>query len=287
MRLTVTAPMTFAWEDLAAVAPGPGEVRVRTHLSALSVSSELAVAQRGPFPAALGDQTLGVVDEAGANTALQPGTRVITTLGHAAWGLHPEGRVIPIPAHVPDPVALCAVLGEETHKGLRKVAPHPGEQVLVAGAGLLGLLTVFNLTRRGFEGVTVLEPQAERRRLALTFGAAQACAPGTLPHDAFDVGVDCSASPAGFAELMGHLRPRGRCAVLADGNWGALTLPPAFHTRELQLVTSSDGEDYAAYARWLWHHPESLLAGLFPVTVHPAQLPALYPRLLTSDTNSD
>ncbi|GAA5514018.1 L-threonine 3-dehydrogenase [Deinococcus carri] len=284
-RLMLTAPRTFAWEEVALSPPAPGQVRVRTRLSAVSVGSELSVVEGwlpgGSFPVRPGYQTLGVVESVGEGVVLAPGTRVVTTLGHAGGGLHPVGEVLPVPDFVPGRVALAAILGEETHKGIRRVAPRPGERVLVAGAGLLGLLTVFNLTCRGVRDVTVLEPDPERRDLARAFGAAGAVAPGALPHDAFDVGFECSASPEGFAELLGHLRPGGRACVLSDGNWGALGLPPAFHTRELTVLASSDGEDYAAYARWLWDHPDPVLARLFARTVTPDDLPAAFGRLVT------
>lgn len=147
--------------------------------------------------------------------------------------------------------------------------------MVVIGAGLLGLLTIFNLTRRGMTDVTVVEPDAARRALAEEFGAT-AVVPGDLPHDAFDVGFECSAAPAGFTELLSHLRPRGRACVLSDGNWGALVLSPAFHRRELTIVASSDGEDYGVYAAWLWHHADPLLAKLFEVTVPARALPTMY-----------
>ena len=69
--------------------------------------------------------------------------------------------------------------------------------------------------------------------------------------------------------------------MLSDGNWGALGLPPAFHTRELSVVASSDGEDYAAYARWLWMNGDPTLESLFGQTITPIELPALYARLHT------
>ena len=140
---------------------------------------------------------------------------------------------------------------------------------------MLGLLTVFNLTRRGITDVTVIEPDSGRRTLAELFGAV-AVSPGALPHDTFDVGFECSASPAGFAALVAHLRPRGRACVLSDGNWGALMLPPNFHRRELTLMASSDGDDYALYAAWLWRHADPLLARLFETTVPASELPAAY-----------
>lgn len=278
-RLTVTAPHEFCWEEVTLPPPGSGEVRVRTILSAISVASELSVARDGPFPSRLGYQTLGVVTEVEADVGLAVGVRVITTLGHASAGIHRAGRVVPVPDHIPDRQALTVILGEETHKGIRRVTPQPGERVLVAGAGLLGLLSVFNLTRRGMWNVTVLEPDAHRRELALAFGAAAAHAPGHLPHDAYDVGLECSAAPDGFAELLAHLRPGGRCCVLSDGNWGTLTLPPAFHARELSVVASGDGEDYAAYAAWLWQNTDPVLERLWSETIRPDALPITFARL--------
>ena len=249
----------------------------------MSVSSELSVVEGQveglTYPHKLGYQTLGVVEARGLDVSLPLGTRVMCTAGHTDFSRHRAERLIAVPEHVPDRVALTAILGEETHKGIRKLAPQPGEAVLVVGAGLLGLLSVFNLTRRGVTRVTVLEPDADRRALALDFGAAQAHAPGGLPHDHFDVALECSASPAGFAEGLSHLRPGGRAVVLSDGNWGALSLPPAFHQRELRLMASSDGEDYAAYARWLWEHADALLERLFQWEITPQGLPAVYERL--------
>lgn len=275
MRLMMTAPGTFVWEPVNPQAPGPGEVWVKTRLSALSLSSELSVIQQGPFPTSLGYQTLGIVEASGPGSTLQIGQRVVTTLGHASAGLHHVSRVLPVPDAVPDRVALAVILGEETHKGIRRVLPERDGRVLVVGAGLLGLLTIFNLTRRGITNVTVVEPDAARRTLAEQFGAI-AIAPGFLPHDAFDVGFECSAAPAGFIELLSHLRPRGRACVLSDGNWGALVLPPAFHRRELSIVASSDGDDYGVYAAWLWRNVDPLLGQLFEMATTPDALPAAY-----------
>lgn len=283
MRLIAAAPLTPRWEPLAQRGVGPGEVRVQTRLSALSVASETSMLRDGPFPSALGYQTLGTVTEAGPGVTLPVGARVVTTLGHAAWGVHGAARIIPVPDDVPDRAALSVILAEETAKGLRRVRPGPHERVLVAGAGLLGLLSVFNLTRAGVRDVSVIEPRADRQALARQFGAREVYAPAEAPRDAFDVGVECSAAPAGFAALLGALTPHGRCVVLSDGNWGALTLTPDFHRKELSVVASSDGEDYAAHARWWWRHVNPVLEALYPVTVAAADLPDLYARLSRPD----
>lgn len=279
--LTLTGPRQLEWQEQTLPAIRPGQVLVETLLSAVSIGSELATylgSEPGRLPCTLGYQTLGRVVRIGEWTTLGLGDRVVTTYGHTSAAVLEASLCLPIPEHVPDRVALAVILGEETHKGIRRVTPLPHERVLVAGAGLLGLLTVFNLTRRGVMQVSVLEPDPRRRELARAFGA-QAAAPGGVKADDFDVGFECSASPAGFVELLEHLRPGGRACVLSDGNWGALSLPPAFHQRELSLIASSDGEDYAEYANWLWAHPDPLLAQLYVQSVSPDSLIAAYAQL--------
>jgi alcohol dehydrogenase len=272
--LTLDAPGALRWADVQLPAPGPGQVRIQTLLSAVSISSELSVVEGRtdlPLPRKLGYQTLAKVVE---GSDLPMGSRVMTTTGHASAAVLAAQDCIPVPDDVPDRVALAAILGEETQKGIRKVAPLPYERVLVAGAGLLGLLTVFNLVQRGVRQLSVLEPDEAQRQLAQDFGA-------TLPDEGttFDVGFECSASPQGFTDLLARMRPGGRVCVLSDGNWGGLILPPSFHARELSVVASSDGEDYQGYAQWLWQQPTSLLERLFEHTVRPSDLIATFARL--------
>ena len=80
------------------------------------------------------------------------------------------------------------------------------------------LFRSFNLTRAGVHDVSVIEPRADRQALARQFGAREVYAPAAAPRDAFDVGVECSAAPAGFAALL-HL-----LAVLL------LAVSPALHS---------------------------------------------------------
>lgn len=279
--LRLYGPRKLQWDALPRAELQPGHVRFRTKLSAISVASELSLIEThdsGASPCTVGYQTLGVITEVGDGVPIRPDTRIVTTLGHTSEGAVAYDRCLLVPDHVPDRVALAAILGEETHKGIRKMMPQAHEGILVAGAGLLGLLTIFNLTRRGIGHVTVLEPDPERRQLAEQFGIS-AVAPGELGNQEFDVGFECSASPAGFVELLSSLRPHGRVCVLSDGNWGSLVLPRAFHDRELVVVASSDGGDYHAYAEWLWKRPDPLLERLFEYTVRPTELMETFDRL--------
>ncbi len=283
-RAVLHGPRDVRLEDFTLPAPGPGEVRLETRLSALSIASELSlVVGNVPviYPAPLGYQSLARVAQVGPDVRhLKVGQRVLDTYGHASHALRPAKTPIPVPEDVPDRVALAAILGEETWRGVRRLNATPGARVLVVGAGLLGFLSVFNLTRRGWTA-EVLEPDPARRALALRFGAANATHPDA-PGPDFGFALDCSASPDGARAAMERLRRGGRLCVLSDGNWGALTLPRAFHDRELTVIASDGGEDYPTYARWLWAHPEPLLVELFSPTLPPERLPDAYRTYGTS-----
>lgn len=277
-------PLDLAFERAALPDLEPEQVRVDSILSAVSVGSELSLyvgnVTPGACPYPLGYQSVGRVAEVGENVVgLSVGDRVVSFYGHAGSAVVAANACLKVPAHVSDPLALLAVLGEETMKGVRKLAPGVGDEALIAGAGLLGLLTLFNLTRRGVLNVDVVEPDTHRRELALHLGARRAYRPEEYRKRRYALGFDCSTSTEGFAGLLTRLAHGGAACVLSDGNWGALTLPRKFHERELRVVGSSDGEDYAGYARWLWAHAEPELAAVFEDTVTPADLPATFERL--------
>lgn len=277
-RLRVTGPYRLTWLPRNLSTPRASEVQIRTTHSAISISSELSIVERG-MHMDLGYQTLGVVTQAGQFSGLQVGQRVLTTAGHFSHENRLGPLAIAVPQHVSHAVALCAIVGEEADKGVRKMQPQTSDKVLIAGAGMLGLLSVFNLTRRGVSDVTVLEPDPHRRQLASALGAKATYSPGELPHDAYDIGLECSAVPAGFEELMGHIRTEGKACVLSDGNWGSLSIPAAFHSREQTLVASSAGEDYKNYAQWLWQNADPVLEKLFEQTIGSQQLPSVFSQL--------
>jgi alcohol dehydrogenase len=123
--------------------------------------------------------------------------------------------------------------------------------VLVTGAGAIGLLTVWMLRATGVRSVDVVEPLASRRALARRLGARRTVQADTPDlADAYEVAFECSSRQAGFALLQERAAMGGRIGVLADGNYEPLVLTPAFHSKELSIVGSSDGWDYQQHARW-------------------------------------
>jgi len=75
----------------------------------------------------------------------------------------------------------------------------------------------------------------------------------------------------------------GKICILSDGNNRDFYLPPSFYEKELNIVGSSDGEDYQKYAEWLFNTPnQSLLKRLFEQAIHYEQLPSHYKKLKRS-----
>lgn len=290
--LLLVAPRRFEWRAEDLPEPGARDVLVQTLAGAVSIGTELPQymgAEREEFardyPRMTGYESLGVVVARGSDVRdLQLGERVVAFYGHRTHALVAEERAIRVPDEgVSDALALLVILTCDVASGIRKLKPLPEEAVLVTGAGGIGLLTVWVLRAYGVRHVDVVEPRAERRRLALRLGARWAGGPHEQPPDsAYPLGVECSSRDAGFALLQGSARAGGRICVLADGNVEPLRLTPHFHTKELSIVGSSDGWDYQRHARWYFECVQdgaSELAALFEVDVTAADLPLTFERM--------
>ena len=180
---------------------------------------------------------------------------MVTFYGHRTHAIVPENKALPVPGDISDAVALLAILSCDVAKGISKVAPRSDDEVLVTGAGAIGLLTVFMLNALGISGIDVSEPEAGRCALALQLGARRAQSPQHLQVEeqrAYPVGIECSSRNAAFEFLQAQAGQAGRICILADGNIEPLVLTPAFHKKELQIVGSSDGLDYQEHARWFF-----------------------------------
>jgi len=180
------------------------------------------------------------------------------------------------------------ILTRDVWKGISRIEPVAGEHVVVTGAGAVGLIATWMLRQKepSLAGVTVIEPNAARRALALELGAAIAIAPDDPLTLEADAGVECSSSPAAFTRLQESMRRRGRICVLADGMTDPFVLSPAFHRNELTVVAATDGDDYANHARWLFARQSRQLAaliGVFDQEVRSEYLPGFFTRVVTGE----
>jgi alcohol dehydrogenase len=142
-----------------------------------------------------GYESVGEIIGCGANVhRLKIGDRVLAFYGHRTHAVLSAERTIWIPPDISDALALLAILGCDTAKGIAKVNPQNSQKVLVTGAGTIGLLTLFNLKARGMEQIDVVEPLSSRRELARQLGAHRVAAldEGDVLDETYHVGFECS-----------------------------------------------------------------------------------------------
>ena len=99
-----------------------------------------------------------------------------------------------------------------------------GEDVLITGAGPIGLMAVPVVKHAGARYVVVTDLNPYRLRLAETLGATLAVDPRKTPlaavqqqlnmQEGFDVGLEMSGNPAAFCEMISNMSHGGKIAML-------------------------------------------------------------------------
>ncbi|MCG8350257.1 MAG: zinc-binding alcohol dehydrogenase [Chloroflexales bacterium] len=294
--LLLQRPRQLAWAPDQLPDLDPRDLLLRTRAGAISLGTELPLylgqarrAQPPSYPIMTGYETIADVVACGAAVqTVTVGDRVVAFYGHRTAAVVPESRVVPIPPAIPDNLAVLLILACDTAKGISKVPLHLQSRIAITGSGPIGLLTLFNLHAHGLRDIVVIDPVAHRRGVAQAFGAR---ATGDTENPGIDTnscqaGFECSSRAAAFGLLQDLVQPGGHLCILADGNLEPLTLTPAFHTKELTVVGSSDGLDYRAYAAWFWdlvrteRYP---LASVFEQTVEAPALPEVFAHLAAAD----
>lgn len=172
--------------------PGPGEVRIKMHYTAISAGTERALLTgdenvRGsrkegvaPFPRFSGYSGSGLVDCLGEGvTDLRVNDRVITY-----WGLHQQyntlsrANVVKIDS---DAVRLLdaafVFISTFSLAAIRKARIELGESCMVVGLGLLGLFSVQFARLAGALPIIAVDYSEERRAMATKLGADIALSP--------------------------------------------------------------------------------------------------------------
>ncbi|RMF72612.1 MAG: dehydrogenase, partial [Planctomycetota bacterium] len=224
-------------------------------------------------PLPLGYCNVGRVVEVGAGVrGFQVGDRVASSGSHAEMVCVPATLAAKVPDDVDDDSASFTVLGSIALNGVRLLQPTFGEQFVVYGLGLLGILSVQLLRAHGCQ-VLGVDLNRQRCELAERFGAQSVCIrDGGDPLRAADVfaggrgvdGVLITASAKGdsiVSESARMCRKRGRIVLVGVVN---LSLNRAeFYERELSFQVAcsygpgrydpvyESGHDYPLpYVRW-------------------------------------
>ena len=122
-------------------------------------------------PLPLGYCNVGVVvDKGKGSTDFSVGDRIISNGKHAEFVSVPFNLCAKIPDTVSDEDAAFGVLASIALQGIRLANPTLGENVVVIGLGLIGLLTVQLLKAQGCR-VLGIDYDSKKTRLAQKFGA--------------------------------------------------------------------------------------------------------------------
>jgi len=280
-------------------APKPGEVLVRLHATAICTWEQRTYSgvQHNTFPFVGGHEIAGEVVSFGANVSsdLLPGDRVAlgpSSCGKchwcltgqdrackqhyagavkygAAWGpggfaqykANPADGVYPVGDAPFETAALAEPLSCALH-ATRMLGLYVGEDVVVLGAGVMGLMNVIAAKKRGAR-VIVSEVDAKRLEMARRMGADEIIDATTTDPVARVKELTGGRGAEAVIAAIGHekaneqgtkmLADRGRFVLFAAAHpEPALTLSPnELHNRETGVfgVVSKDKQDFYAATR--------------------------------------
>ena len=175
----------------------------------------------------------------------------------------PASNVVPIPDGIPeDVVSFFDALGNATHTAL--MFDVIGEDVLITGAGPIGMMATAICRRNGARSVVVTDVNDYRLEMARKMGAT---ATVNVAHDklesifgpqhmveGFDVGLEMSGNVAALNTMIDNMRNGGKIALLGihPGNieininkviWNSLTLQGVYG-RKMYETHNGLSKDY-------------------------------------------
>src|SRR6184192_1753576 len=254
-------------DDVPVPEPAPGEALVRVHQAGICNTDLELVRGYYPYAGILGHEFVGTVQQGpeplrgrrvvgeinavcGRCSACRAGRRTHcerrTVLGivsrHGAFADYlvlPAENLHPVPDAVSSDAAVFTEPLAAALEIQKQVSIGPRDRVLVVGDGKLGQLVAQTLVLTGCALLVVGRHDAK-----LAVLAARGIETGRVDRatrGAFDVAVECTGNPEGFAVAQRAVRPRGTL-VLKSTYAGALTLDAsAVVVHELTLVGSRCG----------------------------------------------
>ena len=274
------APRDLRYEEHELPPLGAYDVHLRSRLGAISTGTESAWyfgtdPQLNPhfrpfrfshatFPRILGYEKVAEIVALGAEVeGLQVGQRVVAHYGHMEETIWPASKVVPIPDFVSDEEAIFANLINVASHGVRRSRLQLGEDVLVTGQGIVGLVTLISARLAGASRIMVSDRYEKRLVLARQFGAdeifqaqeepiAEAII-GRFGQGCVDVAFECSSSYEALVDAATVVRRNGRICIIAQLK-GSYPQHPVlgmeFHLGELELISADGQWDMHKHARW-------------------------------------
>lgn len=311
--LVKSRPEPGLWlEDVPTPDPGPQDVLIEVHKTSIC-GTDLHIYKWDDWaqktinvPMTIGHEFMGEIVDLGAGVeGLRLGQRVSgeghITCGHcrncragrrhfchnhlglgvtrpgayAEFVSIPAANVFPLPDHIDDDTAaILDPLGNATHTAL--TFDLVGEDVLITGAGPIGVMATAIARHVGSRFVVVTDLNDFRLEMARKMGANLAVKPEeTSLHDlmaelgmteGFDVGMEMSGSAAALAQMLDVMNHGGRV--------GLLGIPPSAVTLDLNQVIFKGLTLKGIYGRLIfetWYKMSAMLQGgldVRPVITH-------------------
>jgi alcohol dehydrogenase len=222
--------------------PAPGELLVQTQVGAISPGTERTLlhgaAQAVPvasYPHQPGYLNVVSIVDAGDRTLL--GDRGIAVLGHRNFALIPDTKFIRIPSGIPDELALLGVLAADARHAIDTAEPRQGEECLVVGGGILGVLTAWEICVRVHGRVLLVERDPARRELLaeIRWPGPVTIADRVGRRHHVSTAFDCASTADAFELAQRAMKPHGSILLIADGGHEDYVLLPEFFSKELYL----------------------------------------------------
>lgn len=238
----------------------PGTVRVRTLYSGISRGTEALVFhgrvpesqweamrcpfQSGDFPAPVkyGYMSVGRVEEGlGPEASELEGSVVFCLHPHQDRYVVPAEAVVPLPPDLSPERAVLAANMETAVNAVWDAGPGVGDDVVVVGGGVVGLLAGALLAGIPGTRVMLVDPEPARRSPAEALGLDYAPSPPEGLEA--DLVVHASGSPDGLRDALAMA---GTEAKVVEVSWFgdrsvSLPLGEGFHSRRLTLRASQVG----------------------------------------------
>ncbi|MFQ5398796.1 MAG: zinc-binding dehydrogenase [Anaerolineae bacterium] len=319
--LYFTSPLEVAIGEEPLPEPAPDQVLVQTAVSAISPGTEMLIF-RGEMPAGMtADATIGALAGElayplkygyaavgrviGAGSAVDqewrermgvPGQFVFGFNPHETHFLAAPAELQPVPQEMSPETAAFLPNMETAVSFLMDAQPMIGEQVVVFGQGVVGLLTTMLLAQYPLAGLITLDRHPLRRAWSQRLGAdvsLDPTVPDTLaqlrdylgeqgPGDGADLVLELSGSPQALDQAIAVTGYNGRILI---GSWygekrADLNLGGRFHRSHMQLISSQVSRiaprwrgrwDKGRRLRTAWamlaqHAPMSLVTHRFPIS---------------------
>ncbi|MGL5838552.1 MAG: zinc-dependent alcohol dehydrogenase [Sphingorhabdus sp.] len=331
IALVLEGPHTLGFEEQPDPPLGTHEVRVKTLYSGISAGTELTQ-YRGTNPfmhrrfdeerrlfldsdrpsweypvRTLGYEEVGEVVETGAEAKdIAIGQRVYGTWNHRSHAVitkdYAKDRAMPETA---DPrIGIFSHIGAVALNGVHDAGIRLGDSVAVFGLGVPGQI-VAQAARASGARVIVVDPDADRRALALKLGAHEALAPSAAEAirdltggRGADICIEVSGAAAALTDALRSVAYASRVVAMGfyQGEVAGLRLGEEFHHNRIELISSQiSGVAPAVSHRWskprLWRTAVELqhegTFDLLPLITHSAPFadaPKLFEALDTGQT---